>query len=153
MDMDLFLINWRCSFCFMGIICIALSAYLKYKANKLMSKCTSSCTGVLNEICEKLKSDRDTDGYTRKRIFYFPIYEFEVNGKKYKIRDTTGNISQENFEIGKNVEIKYNPENPEECYKKGDIFSKIWLVFLIAGILSIIDGLGIGYLIQVMNNT
>ena len=60
----------------------------------------------------------------KKKLFYFPIYEFEVNGEKYKIRDTTGHTNQNNFEIGSIVEIKYNPENPEECYKEGDFFSK-----------------------------
>ena len=102
------------------------------------------------EIYEKLREYRDEDNHNRKKIYYFPIYEFEISGKKYKIRDTTGNISQENLEIGKVVEIKYNPENPEECYKKGDAFSKVWLVFLIVGIICIIEGLGVGLLIKVI---
>ena len=150
MDMNLFSIIWICGFCFGGIIFISLSMYLWYKANHLITKCTSNCQGVLTEICEELREYRDEDNHHRKKIYYFPIYEFEISGKKYKIRETTGNISQENLEIGKVVEIKYNPENPEECYKKGDAFSKAWLVFLIVGIICIIEGVGIGLLIKVI---
>lgn len=150
MDMNLFSIIWICAFCLGGIICITLSAYLWHKANYLITKCTSNCKGVLNEIYKELSEYRDKDGHTHKQIYYFPIYEFEVNRKKYKIRDTTGNVSQKNFKIGKIVEIKYNPENPEECYKEGDAFSKVWLAFLIFGIICIIEGIGIGFLIKVI---
>lgn len=148
MDMNLFSLIWICAFCLVGIMCITLSVYLLHKANNLIAKCTSNCTGTLNEICEKLREYRDEDGHNRKKIYYFPIYEFEVNGKKYKIRDTMGNFSPKNLKIGKTVEIKYNPEKPEECYKEGDAFSKIWLVFLIVGIICIVEGIGIGLLIK-----
>ena len=150
MDMNLFSIIWICSFCFGGVIFITYGIYLKYKANVLVTKCTRSCNGVLNEVIEILRRYRDEDGYYRKKIFYFPVYEFEVNGEKYKIRDTTGNFCSENFEIGKIVEIKYNPKNPNECYKLGDVFSKVWLVFLIVGIICIVEGIGIGFLIKVI---
>lgn len=150
MDMNLFSIIWMCAVCLGGAMCITLSIYLRHKANNLIIKCTSTCKGVLNEICEQLREYRDEYGHNRKKIYYFPIYEFEANGKKYKIRDTTGNFSQENFKIGKIIEIKYNPENPEECYKEGDVFSKVWLVFLIVGIICIIEGIGIGFLIKVI---
>lgn len=124
--------------------------HVRHKANNLLKRCTSNCKGVLNEICEKLVEYRDKDLHKYKRIYYFPIYEFEVNGKRYKISDTTGNISKEDFKIGKIVEIKYNPENPEECYKEGDVFSKLWMVFFMAGIICIIEGLGIGFLIKII---
>lgn len=150
MDMNLFSIIWICAFCFIGVMCIILSIWLRHKANNLITKCTSNCKGVLNEICEKLREYQDEDGHYRKKKYYFPIYEFEVNGKKYKIRDTTGNVREKNLKIGEIVEIKYNPENPEECYKEGDAFSKAWLVFLIAGIICIIEGIGIGFLIKVI---
>lgn len=149
MDMNLFSIIWICAFCFGGVMCITLSMYLRHKANILITKCTSKCKGVLKEICENLREYRE-DGYNYEKIYYFPIYEFEVNGKKYKIRDTTGDISQENLKIGKIIEIKYNPNNPEECYKEGDVFSKAWVIFLIAGIICIIEGLGIGFLIKLI---
>lgn len=148
MNMNIFSIIWICGFCFGGIICITLSIFLKHKSNNLITKCTKNCKGILSEICEKLREYRDEDGHHRKKIYYFPIYEFEVNGKKYKISDTTGNMSQESFQIGDIVEIKYNPENPEECYKEGDVFSKVWLVFLIVGVICIIEGIGIGLLIR-----
>ena len=150
MDINVFSIIWICGFCFGGIIFIAISVYLRRKANNLIKKCTSNCKGILNEMSKELRVYRDDDGHKHKKIFYFPIYEFEVNGKKYKIKDTTGYDGQENLKIGKSVEIKYNPENPEECYKEGDAFSKVWVVFLIVGIIGIIEGIGIGYLIKVM---
>lgn len=149
MDTNLFSIILICASCFAGVMCIILSIWLRHKANNLITKCTSNCKGVLNEIGEKLREYRDEDGDERKKTYYFPIYEFEVSGKKYKIRDTTGNVSQENLKIGEIVEIKYNPENPSECYKEGDAFSKVWLVFLVFGIICIIEGIGIGFLIKV----
>lgn len=82
-------------------------------------------------------------------MFYFPVYEFEVNEKKYKTRNTIGNSTPEKFKIGEIVEIKYNPENPNEYYKEGDVFSKAWLVFFIVGILCIVEGVSF-LLIQVI---
>ncbi len=85
MDMNLFSIIWMCAFCLGGVMCITLSIYLRHKVNNLIAKCTSTCKGVLNEIFEKLREYRDEDGHERKKIFYFPLYEFEVNEKNIKL--------------------------------------------------------------------
>lgn len=150
MDMDLFSIIWICGFCFGGTICIGFGILLKYKLKKLIVKCTSNCKGILSEIYEESKEHRNKNGRYCEKTYYFPIYEFEVNGKKYKIRDTAGNMYKESFHIGDTVEIKYNPENPNECYKEGDVFSKVWIIFLVIGIICVIEGIGIGLLIRFM---
>lgn len=150
MDINLFSIILDIGIFLLGVMFIILSIYLKDKANRLINNCTASCNGVLIETSEKMRKYRDEDGFTRQEKYYFPIYEFEVDGKKYKVSDTVGNFSHDNIEIGKIVEIKYNPNNPEQCYKKGDIFSKVWLVLLIVGIVCIVEGIGVKILINII---
>ena len=150
MDMNVFSIIWICAFCLGGIMSIALSIYLKNKENDLIKRCKNQCSGTLNEFSEELREQQDQDGIYHKKKFYFPIYEFEVHGKKYKVRGTTGNRVQEDFKVGEIVEIKYNDQNPEECYVEGDSFSKVWIIFLVVGIICIIQGIGISLLIRVI---
>ena len=54
-----------------------------------------------------MREYRDDDGHNHKQIYYFPIYEFVVNGKKYKFRGTTGYFGKENFKIDKRIEKSY----------------------------------------------
>lgn len=150
MDNDLFSIVFMCSFCLVGVGCLALGFYINIKAKDLIKKCNSKCNGTLIQIGEELNEVKDSDGHYRTRRYFFPIYEFEVQGKKYKIRGTMANSSQEKFEVGEIVEINYNPDNPEESYREGDIFSKVWLIFVIIGIVAIIEGIGVFILVRTL---
>ena len=150
-NMNLFSIIWIFGFCFGGIIFIALAIYLKSKTDSLITKCTSMCNGISNQIGEIIRethNNLDNGPLYLKEKFYFPIYEFEVQGKKYKTRGTLEYDAQEKIKLGEIVKINYNPENPEECYKEGDPLPKAWLIFLIVGFTIIIVGLLTGFLIS-----
>ncbi len=80
-------------------------------------------------------------------MYYFPIYEYEFENEKYKIVSTSGIVTKKSIEIGKIVEIKYNPDNPVESYPVGNINSKLWLILAIIGSLIILEGIVIGNLV------
>ena len=134
-----------------GILSIAISIFLRKKSTNLIKKCTSSCKGVLTTIVEREKEYSNSSNDYQKIKGYFPVYEFEVNEKKYSISDTTGTTRPEDIKIGTVVKINYNPQNPEECYKKGDYFSKAWLIFLIVGIICIIEAVVVIFIKVVFN--
>lgn len=141
-------ITFLIAFSFTGLIFIAISIYLKNKTDYLIRKCKSKTKGILKEVGEVVREHSDDDHYY-KRIHYFPIYEFEVQGKKYQTRGTKEAFSKYYFKIGEIVDINYNQENPEESYKEGDEFSKVWLIFLIVGIICIIQGIAFSLLSKI----
>ena len=46
---------------------------------------------------------------------YVPIYEYEVQGNKYKIKG----INRKEFKIGNVIKINYNPQKPKQSYIEG----------------------------------
>lgn len=95
--MNLFSVVWVCFWCFGGTLFVILSIHLRHKAKALITKCTCNCKGILSEVCSELREYSDEDNHNRKKMFYFPVYEFEVNEKKYKTRNTIGNSTQKNL--------------------------------------------------------
>lgn len=129
-----------CGVCEAFMICIGVGIYLKHKADKVLKNCTDSCKGVLYDIQPIIMEESSVSGSgTVKRKYYFPVYEYEVENIKYQITTTIRHRSKAYFEGEKAVEIRYNPNNPKEAYVIGDVFSKAWIGFLLAGILCLID--------------
>lgn len=71
------------------------------------------------------------------RVFYYPIYEYSVNGTKYKTKKFISTGSQypehEPGEKNTNVVVKYNPKNPKRAYVEHDftiIYSVICAIIL-----------------------
>ncbi len=133
-----------CILFIMGVLFIVWGISFKYTTNRLVNKCTSQCKGILVKLKEIKIYHSDSDS---KRWYPIksdvPIYEYEVQGKKYTIKGTNGH----GFKIGDVVQINYNPENPSECYIDGYSF-KLWIVLLIFGIIFIIMTLLFYFLIK-----
>lgn len=129
-----------------GILLIIWSISLKCKSRYLINKCTEKCEGIIIKLNE-IEIDQHT--YSGGRWFktksYVPIYEYEVQKEKYKIKGTNGS----GFKIGDIASINYNPENPKECYIDGYSFNA-WIVPLIIGIICIIMTSFFGLLIKLI---
>lgn len=73
----------------------------------------------------------------------FPIFEYEVNGKKYTKQSNYGNVSIP-YTIGDEVDIYFNNGNPNEHYIKGNfgaiIISIIFFAVGLAGLAFVILG-------------
>ena len=136
--MELILVFTITFLCIIGVLFIIWSISFKYVNMRLISKCTDRCDGVLiktNEI--EIPHQVNGDGRWYYSKSYVPIYEYEVQGNKYKIKGTNG----KEFKIGNVVKIKYNPKNPKQSYIEGYSFTA-WKILLIIGILILIMSIG-----------
>jgi len=135
--------------CIIGILFIVWSISFKYSCIRLVNKCTNSCEGILVKINEiKMWHQINNDGRWYYTISYVPIYEYEVQGNKYKIKGSNG----EGFKIGEVVKINYNPQKPKQSYIDGYSF-KSWKVLLIIGIAILIMSFGFILLIKLIFNS
>ena len=104
------------------IICGSLSSKIN---------CTETTTATITDVYKVSNSHRNS------LPKYYPILEYEIDGEKYENR---GHIAiNPNNSIGKQIEIKYNPQNPNQfTYNKqnygqviiGGGFIFISLIFL-----------------------
>lgn len=60
---------------------------------------------------------------------YFAIIEYEANGKKYEIQNTIG--SDIKGKLGKKMNIRYNPNNPEEAFVQKDIGFIVLIIIIL----------------------
>lgn len=78
---------------------------------------------------------------------YHPVVEFQTpDGQSYTFRSEVGSKPPA-YEVGEEVEIRYNPRNPSDAKLLG--FWNLWgLTVLFAGLGSVFGGIGTGMLIS-----
>ena len=109
-------------------------------ANVLKKK---RCTGVTSATIVDISRERNYDrgqryggsGFSvgsRSNISLFPIYEYQVDGITYTQKS---NQSVRMAFVGQNVELHYNPNNPQDIYTNKNIMPIITGgIFVIFGI-------------------
>ncbi len=123
-----------------GIIFIIGGGYVSIRSIWERKVCTEiiEATIVGMETRTTHEDDRDGRGYTTQTRIY-PIYEYEVNGEKYKKRSSHGGMR---MMLGEKIQIHYNPNNPSISYERTNISGIIGgIVLILAGILSISGGI------------
>lgn len=101
-------------------------------------RCTQITSGSIFRVESVAKSRSRRSGGSTKYTSYTPYYQFEANGQPVEIRGKWSK-GEGVFTEGETVEIRYNPDKPEEyhCAKDGwhgtgGIFSIVaGLVFLV----------------------
>ena len=90
-------------------------------------KCTEETTAIVTEISKEIDNDNN--------LSYWPIIEYNINGKKFKNKLLSGNSIFQKYNIGNEVEIFYNKENGDEFYCKERYYSSLfwWLITAIIG--------------------
>ena len=85
-------------------------------------KCTEETTAIVTEISKEIDNDNN--------LSYWPIIEYNINGKKFKNKLLSGNSIFQKYNIGNEVEIFYNKENGDEFYCKERYYSSLfwWLI-------------------------
>lgn len=109
-------------------------------ANVLKKK---RCTGVTSATIVDISRERNYDrgqrygnsGFSvgsRSNISLFPIYEYQIDGVTYTQKS---NQSVRMAFVGQNVELHYNPNNPQDIYTNKNIMPIIMGgIFVIFGI-------------------
>ncbi|MCR5728630.1 MAG: DUF3592 domain-containing protein [Lachnospiraceae bacterium] len=108
----------------LGLAAIFLITKLvQRKTEKL--KCNSVTQGKLIGNDVQYTSSGGQPGSYIFYAIYYPIYEYEVNGEAYQIQLSKYSKNVSSFD--ENVDVYYNPEDPEICFikdVKGKIVSK-----------------------------
>jgi hypothetical protein len=83
-------------------------------------------TGTMIKIDQNTTTDDDGVSSTG----YYPVFEYEINQKTYQ---TTSNVSlgEDNYEIGEEVPILIDPEDPEKIIV--NTFTDRWMLYIILG--------------------
>ncbi len=104
--------------------------------------CTEVTTGKVVDISKEVTT-RNTDNYhggiynnVSQEISLYPIVEYTVRDNKYvKKLNTNSNMAF----VGQEIEVHYNPQNPNKCYFGKNLTQIIFgVLFTIAGVAMII---------------
>lgn len=100
-----------------AIICWALAVLffvIRSNAQKKIALQKRVCVNVTNATVIKMVQRRidrsDVRSYT-----WHPTYEYYVNGVRY-VEERKSGSEKKLFEEGQQIEIRYNPNNPEDVY-------------------------------------
>lgn len=120
-----------------GIACIVIGIFILISHFKAQKTQTAETTATIIRVDSEVETD--TDGLDTRN--YYPVIEYTVNNERYETRlPDSGTTDSSAYKEGEKVEIKYNPEKPNEISKKG---SKGGLIggafFIIIGIVALIS--------------
>ncbi len=113
----------------LGLILLLTGILMLVFRNKKKDRCTVESTAKIIDV--KVKQEKDDEP-----VVYCPIYEYEYEGKEYKVDD-----SKEYKKMpkkGKKIKIYINPEKPKEYYVKSFGKTMTSLLFAVLGAILII---------------
>ena len=121
------------------IIGIVATIFLYNYGKELQRKDKAFTETVATVVDNSHRTERDDDGF--ERDLYTPVFEYEVNGVKYRGESNTESSSKET--IGKEIHIKYNPADPKDYILTsegnfGSMYFLFGLVFVVAGIVVVV---------------
>ena len=99
-----------------GIVVIAVNLFLNSSLKNQAARDTEPATAtVVDYFIGTANSSADDIGDT----VYYPVVTYEVNGETIESQYTQYDYN-ENYDIGEQIDIKYNPDDPEEFVIVGD---------------------------------
>ena len=90
-----------------GIVFLIAGIVMKNNSQKIRERCTQKTIGKVIDIA---KIEMDRYDYT-----WVPIFEYMVGERKFKKESRYGGV-QNKYKIGQEIEVYYNPENPNDSY-------------------------------------
>ena len=127
-----------------GIILLVVTYFLWANERDFMAIAKTAKGQVVS-----LQYSRDSDG---KGGAYYPVVEYNYNGKMTSFRSNTGS-DPASYSMGDNVDVYFNPDNLQDAQIKS--FSSQWVAVIIVGsigfVFTLIGG-GIGMFIVKKSN-
>lgn len=65
--------------------------------------------------------------------YYFPVYEFEVDGEQFFVTSEEYSFNSGAFKLGTAGKVKYNPSNPKQAVVNRKLGLTNGFIYLIAG--------------------
>lgn len=118
-----------------GIALIVIGVWMILSFFRKNKRCTSKVVGRIIGVHEFQSTD-DEGHYNDSS--YEPEFSYEVNGQVYHGWGGRSYRAPSKIQIGGNIDIYYNPENPSDHYTKSSnriVPVLIGFVFLCAGVL------------------
>ena len=81
-------------------------------------KCSGRTVGRIIGVREY--QETDDEGFNH--YFYYPQFEYVVNGQIYRGEGNKGYSKSNKIQIGGNIKVYYNPQKPNESFTKGGGF-------------------------------
>ena len=108
----------------------ALMMALGIRKNK---RCSSRTVGRIIGVREY--QETDDEGFNH--YFYYPQFEYVVNGQIYRGEGNKGYSKPRKIQIGGNIKVYYNPQKPNESFTKGGgfILPFIGIMLIIVGVI------------------
>ena len=96
-------------------------------------KCSGKTVGRIIGVRES--QETDDEGFNH--YFYYPQFEYVVNGQIYRGEGNKGYSKSNKIQIGGNIKVYYNPQNPNESFTKGGgvILPFIGIMLIIVGVI------------------
>lgn len=119
--------GWQIVCLFIAVPCIILGIALIYFGyNDIVShhQCTAQTTGVITDY---YVTHTDANGKHRMKGRYIISYTYEANDSKYT-RAFSGVSSY--AQLNKEINVRYDPDDPEHSYVKGYEETGDWLLFI-----------------------
>ncbi len=90
-----------------------------------------------------VRESQETDDEGFNHYFYYPQFEYVVNGQIYRGEGNKGYSKSNKIRIGGNINVFYNPNKPEEHFTKGGglILPFLGIMMIIVGAICIYSGL------------
>ena len=123
-----------------------ISGFFMLRYSLKVKKRKEGCSIAAKGTIVKVIKEYNRLGDSASRHIYYPVYEYMANGEQITVKSKYGLFSSKVYQVGMQVELYYNPQNPEEFYVPSDkAGSRIqtgffWggLGFLFAAVLSIV---------------
>ena len=95
-------------------------------------RCSGRTGGRIIGVRES--QETDDEGFNH---YYYPQFEYVVNGQVYRGEGSTGCSKPSKIHIGGGIKVIYNPKNPSECFTKGGgfILPFIGIMLIIVGVI------------------
>lgn len=96
-------------------------------------KCSGRTVGRIIGVREY--QETDDEGFNH--YFYYPQFEYIVNGQIYRGEGNKGFSKSNKIQIGGNIKVYYNPQKPNESFTKGGgfILPFIGIMLIILGVI------------------
>ena len=96
-------------------------------------KCSGRTVGRIIGVRES--QETDDEGFNH--YFYYPQFEYVVNGQIYRGEGNKGYSKPQKIQIGGNIKVYYNPQKPNESFTKGGgfILPFIGIMLIILGVI------------------
>ena len=112
-----------------GFVCLGIG--IRRNEEKKRRNCIMPVIAVVKDYVRE-RMDHDTDSV--HMYCWFPVYEYQVDDVLFCRKASIGD-SKQIYQIGQEVELRVNPDDPEEFYNTREKQRLIGDVFLGVGVL------------------